>query len=223
MRFIRTCGDFIREMRRDFRNTGAILPSSPFLGRAMTVHLRGPRPPARILEVGPGTGAITAAVLRRMQPEDRLDVVEINPRFVELLNGRLETDERFQRHREHIRIIHAPVQSVPGHAEYDFILSSLPLNNFPPRLVRDVFQVFERLLLPGGTLSFYEYVFVRQLKRPFVERGERQRLRRVGRLVGSYIRRYQFDRERIYANVPPAVVRHLRLRPEPVLAREPSR
>jgi phospholipid N-methyltransferase len=223
MRFFRTCGDFLREMRRDFRNTGALLPSSPFLCRAMTVQLRRPRSSARILEVGPGTGAITAAVLRRLHPDDQLDVVEINPRFVDLLHRRLTTDERFRRHQQQIRIIHAPVQSVAGDGKYDFILSSLPLNNFPATMVRDVFRVFERLLAPGGTLSFYEYVFVRQIKHPFVERPERQRLRRVGRILGSFIRRYQFERERIYANVPPAIVRHLRLKPENASFALPSR
>ena len=213
MRFMRTCGDFIREMRRDFLHTGALLPSSPFLGRAMAVHLRERRRPARILEVGPGTGAITAEVIRRLQPGDQLDVVEINPRFVALLRRRLATDKRFLRHEHQVRVIHAPVQEVVGHEVYDFILSSLPLNNFPPAIVREVFEVFQRLLVPGGTLSFYEYVFVRHLKSPFVERRERERLQHVGWILGSYVRRFQFDRERIYVNVPPAVVRHLRLKP----------
>jgi phosphatidylethanolamine/phosphatidyl-N-methylethanolamine N-methyltransferase len=219
MRFIRNCRNFIREMRRDFLHTGALLPSSPFLGRAMTVHLRHRRRPARILEVGPGTGAITAEVIRRLQPGDQLDIVEINPRFVALLRRRLETENRFRQHEHQVRVIHAPVQEVAGHEVYDFILSSLPLNNFPSTVVRQVFDVFHRLLVPGGTLSFYEYVFVRHLKTPFVERRERERLQRIGWILGSYVRRYQFDRERIYANVPPAVVRHLRLKPSGALLR----
>jgi phosphatidylethanolamine/phosphatidyl-N-methylethanolamine N-methyltransferase len=219
MRFIRNCGNFIREMRRDFLHTGAVLPSSPFLGRAMTVHLRWRRRPSRILEVGPGTGAITAEVVRRLHPGDQLDIVEINPRFVAHLRRRLATEKRFLRHEHQVRIIHSPVQEVGGHEVYDFILSSLPLNNFPPLVVREVFDVFQRLLTPGGTLSFYEYVLVRHLKTPFVERRERERLQRVGSILGSYVRRFQFDRERIYANLPPAVVRHLRLKPASLLAR----
>jgi phosphatidylethanolamine/phosphatidyl-N-methylethanolamine N-methyltransferase len=217
MRFIKNCGNFIREVRRDFLHTGALLPSSPFLGRAMTAHLRFRRRPARILEVGPGTGAITGEVLRRLNPADQLDVVEINPRFVALLRRRLATEKRFRPYGHQVRVIHAPVQEVAGREVYDFILSSLPLNNFPPGVVREVFEVFQRLLVPGGTLSFYEYVFVRHLKTPFVERRERERLQRVGRILGSYVRKYQFDRERIYANVPPAVVRHLRLKPSRLL------
>src|ERR687886_2112757 len=78
---------------------------------------------------------------------------------------------------------------------------------------REIFPTYNRLLKPGGTLTYYEYVLVRQLKTPFVDRRERRRLFRVGRVVGGYIRDYQFGRERIFINLPPATVRHLRLKP----------
>lgn len=72
---------------------------------------------------------------------------------------------------------------------------------------------YNRLLKPGGTLTYYEYVLARQIQTPFVGRRERRRLFRLGRLVGGYIRDYQIRRERIFINVPPATVRHLRLKP----------
>src|SRR6185312_11129733 len=71
------CGKFFRECRRHFHTTGAILPSSRFLARALVRPMRGPRPPWRILEVGPGTGSVTREIARRMLPGDRLDAVEI--------------------------------------------------------------------------------------------------------------------------------------------------
>src|SRR5581483_5471549 len=77
------CGDFFREFRRHFPATGAILPSSRFLARALVRPLRSPRPACRILEVGPGTGSVTREIVWRMQSGDRLDAVEINGRFVE--------------------------------------------------------------------------------------------------------------------------------------------
>src|SRR5205807_2267725 len=92
-------------------------------------------------------------------------------------------------------------------------VSGLPLNNFTVAQVREIFGTYNRLLKPGGTLTYYEYVLVRQLKTPFVNRRERRRLFRVGRVVGGYIRDYQVRRERIFINVPPATVRHLRLKP----------
>src|SRR5437667_11461757 len=84
MRFWIECGDFIRESRRHFRDTGALLPSSRFLAQALVSELRKRRGPGRILEVGPGTGSVTAQILRHLMPGDQLDVVELNKHFIEL-------------------------------------------------------------------------------------------------------------------------------------------
>jgi phospholipid N-methyltransferase len=213
MRYWQACGNFIREICRDFRRTGAVLPSSRFLAKALVTHLRMPRPPARILEVGAGTGAITSEIVRYLRPDDQLDVVEINARFVGVLGRRLELEWHFRRRRAQIRLIHSAVEDLHGTACYDYIVSCLPLNNFPAFLVRQIFQVYRRLLVPGGTLTFYEYVLLRQLKHPFAGRRERRRLYRVGRIVRSYVDEYQFEREQVFANFPPATVRHLHLKP----------
>src|SRR6266568_3044798 len=186
MRFWADCGAFFRAFRRNFHTTGAILPSSRFLARAMVSDLKGPRGPARILEVGPGTGAVTREIVRLLQDEDRLDAVE----------------------------------KLLGTAVYDFIISGLPLNNFAVSQVRMIFRTFNRLLKPGGTLSYYEYVLVRQLKTPFVGRQERRRLLKLGRVVERYIRNYQIGRKRILINVPPATVRRLRFKPAVVVSQK---
>jgi phosphatidylethanolamine/phosphatidyl-N-methylethanolamine N-methyltransferase len=213
MHLLEECGDFFREFRRHFRTTGAVLPSSRFLARALTQPLRQPRTPARILEVGPGTGSVTRAIARRLGPNDRLDAVEINARFVGLLRERLDTDRVFQHCRGQVEVIHAALEDLVGDSVYDYIVSGLPMNNFPVVQVREIFTAFARLLKPGGTLSYYEYVLVRQLKWPLVDRRERRRLFRVGRVMRGYIREYQIRRESIFINVPPATVRHLRLKP----------
>jgi len=216
MQFWDECGTFLREFRRSFKNTGSFLPSGRFLARALTSNLRRYRPPQRILEVGPGTGAVTKQILRHMLPGDSLDAVELNSHFITLLERRFEQEPLFRAHRHQVHLIHAPVQDLPGTATYDVIVSGLPLNNFPVALVREVFQVYNRLLRPGGTLSYYEYALIRQLKTPFVDRQERRRLFRVGRVVRRYIDAYQVRRQRIIMNVPPAIVRHLRLKPAEV-------
>ena len=211
MRFLDECGKFLQETRRQFPRTGAVLPSSRFLARALVSEVRQPRGPARLLEVGPGTGAVTAQIVRHMLPWDRLDAVEINLRFIHVLQRRLDTE--WHARRDQVQLIHSPVEDLPGEAIYDYIVSGLPLNSFPVALVREVFEAYSRLLKPGGTLSYFEYVFVRELKHPFVDRRERRRLYRVGRIVSRYINSYQIRRQRILVNVPPAIVRHLRLRP----------
>jgi phospholipid N-methyltransferase len=222
MRIWAECGNFFREFRRHFRTTGAILPSSRFLARALVSELRPPRPAARILEVGPGTGSVTRAIARCMLPHDRLDAVEINSHFVELLRRRVAEEKVFAACRDRVELIHAGVEDLLGESVYDFIVSGLPLNNFPVAQVREIFATYNRLLKPGGTLTYYEYVLVRQLQTPFVNRRERRRLFRVGRVVSGYIRNYQIRRQRIFINVPPATVRHLRLKPLPTPDAKPE-
>src|SRR5260370_26052180 len=65
-------------------STGAILPSSRFLARALVSQLRGPRAPARILEVGPGTGSVTRAIARCLGPDHPLDTVRSEKHTSEL-------------------------------------------------------------------------------------------------------------------------------------------
>jgi phospholipid N-methyltransferase len=148
-----------------------------------------------------------------MVPGDRLDAVEINGHFARLMEERVTHEKVFRGRRDQIHVVHAAVEDLLGESVYDYIVSGLPLNNFTVAQVREIFATYNRLLKPGGTLTYYEYVLVRQLKTPFVNRRERRRLFRVGRVVGGYIRDYQVRRERIFINVPPATVRHLRLKP----------
>ena len=213
MRYWAECGDFFRECRRHFHTTGSILPSSRFLARALVSQLKLPRLPGRILEVGPGTGSVTKEIIRHLHREDHLDAVEINSQFVRLLKNRLDREWLKRSQRKQVRIIHSAVEELPGEGLYDYIVSGLPLNNFPVSLVRDIFRAYTRLLKPGGMLSYYEYSLIRQIKTPFVNRRERRRLYRIGRVLGTFIRDYQIDRERILINVPPAVVRHLCFQP----------
>jgi phospholipid N-methyltransferase len=220
MHYWKECGRFFRECRRQFRSTGAILPSTRFLARALVSELRKPREAGRILEVGPGTGSVTKEILYTLKTQDRLDLVEINPRFITVLQERFDREWEFRFYRDQVALIHSAVEALPGEGVYDFIVSGLPLNNFPVATVRTIFRAYDRLLKPGGTLTYYEYVLIRHLKTPFVNRRERRRLLSVGRLVGGYIRNFQIRRERIFINVPPATVRHLRLKPRDLPVRE---
>lgn len=213
MRYWMECGNFFREYRHHVREIGSLLPSSRFLAMALTSELRKSRAPGRILEVGPGTGSVTRHILRAMRPDDRLDAVEINLSFITLLQRRLDQERSFNRRRDQVELIHAAVQELVGDGVYDFIISGLPLNNFPVCQVREIFRAYSRLLKPGGTLTYYEYVLIRQLKTPFANRRERRRLFGVGRVVSKYIRAYQIRRQKVLMNVPPAIVRHLRLNP----------
>lgn len=198
--------------RKDFFHTGSIIPSSRFLGRELAANLRAPRPPARILEIGPGTGPATEQILKCLQPGDQFDAVEINGDFVSLLCRRFQisSPSSVDSAPAPFRILHLPIQSLPGERCYQHLISGLPFNNFPLPLVRDIWRSIHRLACPGGTFAFFEYLGIRSMKMPFVPRDEKKRLALVGRHLQREIDRYQFRAKRVWRNLPPAVVHHLR-------------
>ena len=63
--------------RKDFFHTGSLMPSSRYLGRELAANLKGDRPPARILEIGGGTGPVTAQIIPFLRHDDQFDVVEM--------------------------------------------------------------------------------------------------------------------------------------------------
>src|SRR5438876_11512114 len=85
MRYWTECKEFFGQFRQHYHTTGSILPSSRALGRALTRPMRLAQGARRILEVGPGTGAVTAEIVRALRPDDQLDLVEINAQFVAVL------------------------------------------------------------------------------------------------------------------------------------------
>jgi phosphatidylethanolamine/phosphatidyl-N-methylethanolamine N-methyltransferase len=212
MHYLAECQRFYRQFRDQYHTTGAILPSSRSLARAMTRPMRQTREPRRILEVGAGTGAITAEIVRQLKRGDQFDIVEINADFVAYLGQRFADEPDFRRRRKQSRIIHGPLQEVPGEGIYDFVISGLPLNNFSLALVEDIYRSYERLLKPSGTLTCFEYVWIRAMKMPFVGAAEQARLVQLTHFLEAKIRRYQIGQEIAFLNVPPAVARHLRFK-----------
>jgi phosphatidylethanolamine/phosphatidyl-N-methylethanolamine N-methyltransferase len=215
MRYWTECREFFGEFRRHYFTTGSILPSSRSLARALASPVRQRRGPARILEVGPGTGAVTAEILRQLRPGDQLDIVEINEHFIKVLEGRFVTEPLFQSRRGQVRLIHAPLQEVAGADLYDYMISGLPLNNFPLALVREIFHTYSRLLKRGGVLSYFEYLGIRSLKKMFVDRRQKRRLHVLSRYLERKIGAGQFREQWVFLNCPPAVARHFRFEAKP--------
>jgi phosphatidylethanolamine/phosphatidyl-N-methylethanolamine N-methyltransferase len=224
---------FLKEFRRTFTSTGAVMPSGARLSRALAHFVREgpspcPLPPSprplpegegegekfgrRILEVGPGTGAVTGHIVRALRPGDRLDLVERNDEFVARLRERLKSDQALAPSADRITLHHAGVEELPEDRPYDVIVSGLPLNNFSVAFVEQLVGKLSRLLAPGGTLSFFEYIAIRPIKASLSKRGERERLRGIGELMGKFLADYEIRRDRVLVNVPPAWVHHVRVR-----------
>ncbi|HVA51332.1 MAG TPA: methyltransferase domain-containing protein [Pirellulales bacterium] len=201
---------FLREYLRHFHHTGAILPSSRSLGAALARHVSDGNGDRRILEVGPGTGAVTRQIVSRLGHSDRLDLVELNSAFVERLKHRFEREPPFAAVAQRVQIIHCPVQELPREQPYDAIVSGLPLNNFSAGDVEHLLDTMMRLLAPGGTLSFFEYIGIRPARAIISGRAERARLRGVGSALRALLDGREFRRDWIWSNVPPAWVHHVR-------------
>ncbi len=200
---------FWREFRHTFQSTGAVLPSGRRLSRALASRVGTAAAPQRILEVGPGTGAVTAEVIARLGPADQLDLVELNPRFAASLRRRLATDAAWEAVAPRVRVLEMPVEELATDVAYDRIVSGLPLNNFSCEFVACIFEQFHRLAAPEAELSFFEYVAVRPAKALCSQADERRRLVGIQRLLQHQFAAWQVARQCILANVPPAWVHHL--------------
>jgi phospholipid N-methyltransferase len=211
---------FWQQFRQAYNSTGAVLPSGRGLAIALSRFVRegdagsaagnnGTVRHRRILEVGPGTGAVTVQIIKDMQPQDRLVLVERNEQFVSHLNQRLTEIPAVQSVRDRISLVHAAVEDLPDDEPFDLIISGLPLNNFAVESVEQILTKLGRLLAPGGTLSFFEYVAVRRAKSLVCSRTDRERLRGIARVLGDFLQA-EVQRDLVMANVPPAWVHHVR-------------
>jgi len=210
---------FWRQFRQAYTTTGAVLPSGRGLAKALSHYIRhaeatsaaGNGQPRRILEVGPGTGAVTVQIARELHPNDTLTLVERNEAFVghlrDLLNGPHFIDTRTR-----IELVHAGVEELSEDRPYDVIVSGLPLNNFSVELVEQLLTKLQQLLAPGGVLSFFEYVAIRHAKAIVTSRADRDRLRGIERILGDLLKQNEIRRDLVLANVPPAWVHHVRLK-----------
>ena len=210
--FLRDQIDFIRQFRQRFYTTGAILPSSRFLARDMTRPLQQLQGPKRVLEIGPGTGAVTRCIVQHINPDDQFDLVEINEDFGKILDDRFLHDPNYQKVAAVSKVHICPLQEFKAEAPYDIIISGLPFNNFSAPLVEELVEASMKLLAPTGTYSFFEYMFMRPLRRAVTLGPDRERLAEIEAILTKRFDQYRFQRDWVFMNVPPAWVQHLRFK-----------
>ena len=201
---------FLTQFLRNYETTGSVIPSGRALGRALCRYVGYGRVPQKILEAGPGTGAVTGCIIDRMRHDDELWMVELNPMFAAHLRSAFSHKPAFRNAADRCHLIEGSVQQLGHEGQFDLVISGLPLNNFSTADVQDILQAYAKLLKPGGILSFFQYILIRPAKM-FVSAGpERHRLKGVGDAIEGVLGEREFAREWVWVNVPPAWVHHIR-------------
>jgi phospholipid N-methyltransferase len=201
---------FLTEFLRNYETTGSVIPSGRALGRALCRYVGDASVPQKILEAGPGTGAVTGCIIDRMRHDDQLWMVELNPMFAAHLRNSFTDKPAFRNAADRCHLVEGSVQQLGREGQFDLVISGLPLNNFSTADVQDILQAYAKLLKPGGVLSFFQYILIRPAKM-FVSVGpERDRLKGVGDAIEGVLGEREFAREWVWVNVPPAWVHHIR-------------
>jgi phospholipid N-methyltransferase len=200
---------------KQYHTTGAIWPSGQSLARELAYYVAHPLAEfngdagRKILEVGPGTGTVTRAILAALQPADQVTLVEINPEFAAHLQERLRTEPDWQRVADRVTIRTEAIQDFAADDQFDVIVSGLPLNNFSIETVEAILAGLDRLAKPDATISFFEYIAIRHFKAVVSGRAERARLRGVAAALEGFLGKRELRRRAIVGNMPPAWAHHV--------------
>ena len=173
---------FIRSWIERPLTIGAVAPSSKMLARTMARYV-DPHSDGPVVELGPGTGPVTAALVEAGVDPARLVLVEFNPAFCRILRARYPDATLVQGDAYSMRRLLETLLLQPAAA----VVSGLPLVTKPMRmrlrLIRDAFD----LMLPGAPFVQFTYSVASPLPR---------------RLGGFTVEKS----ERIWMNIPPARV-----------------
>jgi phosphatidylethanolamine/phosphatidyl-N-methylethanolamine N-methyltransferase len=143
---------FLRSWIEKPLHMGAVMPSGRVLARTMAeyVDVKSTGP---VVELGPGTGAITSALLDHGVDQKRLVLVEYNPGFCALLRDRYPQATVVQGDAYALRDTLWKVLAMPASA----VVSGLPLVTKPMltrlKLIRDAFGA----LAPGAPFIQFTY------------------------------------------------------------------
>lgn len=132
--------------------TGAVSPSGRFLARMMARYV-DPATDGPIVELGPGTGPVTQALLQRGVAPERLVLVEFDPKFCRLLERRFPKCQVVQGDAYNLARTLSGLLSGPAAA----VVSSLPLLNKPdPDRLALLGEAFD-LMHPDGCFVQFTY------------------------------------------------------------------
>jgi phosphatidylethanolamine/phosphatidyl-N-methylethanolamine N-methyltransferase len=174
---------FFRALASNPRTVGAIAPSGPNLANLITREITSASGP--ILELGPGTGIFTDALLTRGVKESDLTLIEYGSDFMRLLQIRFPRARVLWMDASWI-IAHDLFKDQP----FGAVVSGLPLLNMSPKKVMAILTGAFSNLKPGGV--FYQFTYGMQCP---ISKSHLNRLGLKATCMG-----------RVLLNVPPASV-----------------
>jgi phosphatidylethanolamine/phosphatidyl-N-methylethanolamine N-methyltransferase len=129
---------------------GSVIPSSRFLERRV-VATAGVNRARLVVELGPGTGGTTRAILKALPPESALLALEINPEFVRYL--RACPDPRLSVYPGSAERLQEAL--APG-TRPDAVISGIPFSTMPPEAGRRILRTVWDCMAPGGRFVAYQ-------------------------------------------------------------------
>ncbi|TBB69127.1 methyltransferase domain-containing protein [Rhizobium leguminosarum bv. viciae] len=158
--------DFLHFFRSWISNplrVAAIAPSGDSLARIMTSEIAALDGP--IIELGPGTGVFTRALLARGVSEADLTLIEYGPEFINSLQARFPTARVLQMDAAHLAIADI-FEGEPVGA----VVSGLPLLSMSPSKIASIMAGAFAYMRPGGAVYQFTYGPRCPVPRPILDR-----------------------------------------------------
>jgi phosphatidylethanolamine/phosphatidyl-N-methylethanolamine N-methyltransferase len=151
---------FLRSWMEKPLSIGAVRPSGKMLARAMAAYV-DPEIGGPVVELGPGTGAVTEALVQQGVDPARLMLVEFNPSFCRLLRTRYPEATVIQGDAYGIRRLLGGLMRDPAAA----IISGLPLMTKPLRTRVRLLNDALHMLVPGAPFVQFTYAVMSPIPR----------------------------------------------------------
>jgi phosphatidylethanolamine/phosphatidyl-N-methylethanolamine N-methyltransferase len=156
---------FFTEFLKHPLQIGSVISSSRFLERRI-VEAAGIRSANTIVELGPGTGGTTRAILHAMAPHSHLLSIEINP-HLHAITSRIE-DDRLIAHLGDAKGLEE-ILSMYGLSAPEALISGIPFSTMNPYSGSKILEAISSVLVPGGRFVAYQVSKrVASLCRPFL-------------------------------------------------------
>jgi phosphatidylethanolamine/phosphatidyl-N-methylethanolamine N-methyltransferase len=153
---------FLRSWIEKPLSTGAVMPSGKMLARTMARYVN-PAATGPVIELGPGTGPVTEALIEHGVDPARLVLVEFNPTFCRMLRSKFPAATVVQGNAYSLRRALGGVLEAPAAA----VVSGLPLMTKPMitrlRLITDAFA----MMAQGSPFVQFTYAMLPPIPKDF--------------------------------------------------------